>query len=219
MCNYETFQVQSCSKWSSFAGLYRILWYLATHPHRPIFYPRNKMESYEELRVDYDSPYFDCIELPNRLATVVDSGLTRDNVSRKSCHCTVGLLNGVAIQHKCKQQKATALHSTHSALVLTKIFTGQHHCISTANHASTVFKPIQLQQDKSILRFQLTSYMNKLKTDELNYERLELLLSQPCGLRYKAQPVTIALSSLQSYHWRTFLSTSRLWTLQIAGTL
>ena len=41
--------------------------------------------------------------------------------------------------------------------VLTKIFTDQHPCISTANHASTVFKPIQLPQDKSILRFQFTS--------------------------------------------------------------
>ena len=75
------------------------------------------MEGYKELRVDYNSPTFDSIELPIGLATVVDSEHTRDNESRKSCHCIVGLMNVVAIKHKCKQQKAIALNSTHSETI------------------------------------------------------------------------------------------------------
>jgi hypothetical protein len=119
-CGYATTRLSKYSHASNeapFARLHRILRYFATHPHRPIFYPCNKLEGYKELRVDYNSPNFDFIELPNGLAIVVDSEHTRDNESRKSCHCIVGLMNGVAIQHKCKQQKAIALRSTHSETI------------------------------------------------------------------------------------------------------
>eukprot|EP00956_Cyclotella_meneghiniana_P015837 scaffold24602_cov53-Cyclotella_meneghiniana.AAC.1 len=37
---------------AAFAGLYRILRYLATHPHRPIFYPRRPVTDVHELRFE-----------------------------------------------------------------------------------------------------------------------------------------------------------------------
>jgi hypothetical protein len=43
---------------AAFAGLYRALRYIATHPHRPIMYPSKDLSGYEELRVDFDSPNF-----------------------------------------------------------------------------------------------------------------------------------------------------------------
>eukprot|EP00956_Cyclotella_meneghiniana_P015483 scaffold23804_cov48-Cyclotella_meneghiniana.AAC.3 len=77
---------------AAFAGLYRILRYLATHPHRPILYPRRPLTDVHELRFDYDAPNFESITLPNGLLKIVDSDHARDNATRRSCHCVLALL-------------------------------------------------------------------------------------------------------------------------------
>jgi len=101
---------------ASFAGLYRMLRFMATHPHRPIFYPRLSLEEQQELRADFDYPKYESIILPNGLAEMVDADHARDNATRRSCHCIIALINAVAIHWKMQQQKCIALHSTDSEI-------------------------------------------------------------------------------------------------------
>lgn len=46
---------------AAFAGLYRQLRFLATHPHRPIIYPRGTIDGFHTYRVDFDPPKFEAI--------------------------------------------------------------------------------------------------------------------------------------------------------------
>jgi hypothetical protein len=82
---------------AAFAGLKRALRFLATHDHRPIFYPRRDITGFEELRVDFDHPNFKSIDLPLGLCTLADADHARDNVTRRSCDCAVSLLNGLGL--------------------------------------------------------------------------------------------------------------------------
>jgi hypothetical protein len=102
---------------AAFAGLYRALRYIATHPHRPIMYPSKDLSGYEELRVDFDSPNFKSMDLPNKPLQMADSDHARDTSTRRYIHNVVALINGVCVGQKTKQQRATALHSTHSEII------------------------------------------------------------------------------------------------------
>jgi hypothetical protein len=99
---------------AAFAGHYKILRYLATHPHRPIFFPRLPMTGSQEIRVDYDPPKIDSIELPNSLIECVDADHARDHATRRSVYCIILMINVVAIHWKMQQQKCIATHSTDS---------------------------------------------------------------------------------------------------------
>ena len=107
--------IQSPSE-AAFAGLYRLLRYLATHRHRPIFYKRKQMSGTHIIRVDFDTPKFKEIELPNGLLELVDADHARDNATRRSCHCVLALLNEIIVHWKMQQQKCVALHSTDSEI-------------------------------------------------------------------------------------------------------
>ena len=102
---------------AAFAGLYRILRFLATHRHRPVMYPRRPIDGCETLRVSFDHDNSRSIDVPLRPCTLADSDHARDLATRRSTQCTISLLNGVLIAHKCQRQKATALHSTHSEII------------------------------------------------------------------------------------------------------
>jgi hypothetical protein len=54
-----------------------------------------------------------------------DADRTRDNATRRSCENSISLLNGVLINQKMNQQRATALHLTHSKIVADKSGTKQ----------------------------------------------------------------------------------------------
>ena len=97
---------------ASFAGLYRAVRYLCTHLHRPIIYPRRKIDGYHTIRVNFDPPKFEEIQLPNGLIILVDSDHGRDLRTRRSCHNLIAFINGVAIDWKTAQQKIVSLHST-----------------------------------------------------------------------------------------------------------
>ena len=97
---------------SAFAGLYRAVRYLCTHIHRPIFYPRKRIEGYHTIRVDFDPPKFASIQLPNGLIIAVDADHGRDLHTRRSCHNFISFMNGVAIDWKTTQQKIVSLYST-----------------------------------------------------------------------------------------------------------
>jgi hypothetical protein len=99
---------------ASFAGLYRVLRYLATHLHRPIFYPRQPLTGTHEIRVEFDPPKSMSMELPNGLIELVDADHARDMATRRSCHCVIAMLNGVAVHWKMQQQKCIATMSTDS---------------------------------------------------------------------------------------------------------
>eukprot|EP00956_Cyclotella_meneghiniana_P008309 scaffold11091_cov47-Cyclotella_meneghiniana.AAC.1 len=102
---------------AAFAGLYRVLRFLATHPHRPVMYPRRKFQGYDELRVDFDAPKFKSTQIPRVPCTIADSDHARDTLRRKSHHCVVSLLNGVIVHNRVQQQRSIALHSTHSEIL------------------------------------------------------------------------------------------------------
>jgi hypothetical protein len=102
---------------ASFQGLYRVLRFLATHTHRPIFYPAGlSMDDYQELRVDFDPPNFESMDFPNAPCEVVDADHARDNATRRSHHCVLIFCSGVATNWKMQQQKCIALHSTDSEI-------------------------------------------------------------------------------------------------------
>jgi hypothetical protein len=48
---------------------------------------------------------------------MADSDHARDTSTRRSIHNVVALINGVCVGQKTKQQRATALHSTHSEII------------------------------------------------------------------------------------------------------
>ena len=119
---------------AAFAGLHRGLRYLATHPHRPIIYPRRTLDGYDTLRVDFDPPKHEVIELPNGLILLVDSDHARDMRTRRSCECSAILMNGVGVDWKMGQQTCVGLHSTDSEARGT--FTGMKRAIVIQDIAS-----------------------------------------------------------------------------------
>lgn len=102
---------------AAFAGLYRVLRFLATHVHRPVMYPRRSFDGFEEINVEFDDPHSRSISIPRTPCTIVDSDHARDTLRRKSHHCVVSLLNGVIVHNRVQQQRAVALHSTHSEII------------------------------------------------------------------------------------------------------
>ena len=101
---------------AAFAGLYRILRFLATHPHRPIIYPRGSIDGYHTYRIDFDPPKFEAMELPNGFIILVDSDHARDHATRRSCETALAFLSGVVVDWKMAQQKFVAIHSTDSEI-------------------------------------------------------------------------------------------------------
>eukprot|EP00956_Cyclotella_meneghiniana_P029504 scaffold71543_cov60-Cyclotella_meneghiniana.AAC.2 len=112
---------------AAFAGLYRVLRFLATHPHRPVMYPRRKFDGFDEIRADFDPPKFKSISIPRTPCTIADSDHARDTLRRKSHHCVVSLLNGVIVHNRVQQQRAIALHSTHSEIIGSLAATKETH--------------------------------------------------------------------------------------------
>ena len=97
---------------AAFAGLYRIIRFLATHPHRPTMLPRRIIDGYHTLRVDFDPPKFESIDLPNGLICIVDADHARDQVSRRSVESILLLFAGCVMDWKQHFQRIIALHST-----------------------------------------------------------------------------------------------------------
>ena len=63
-------------------------------------YPRKNIQGFHTLRVDFDPPKFEEIQLPNGLLLIVDSDHARDMRTRKSCHHLQALVHGVALDWK-----------------------------------------------------------------------------------------------------------------------
>ena len=99
---------------AAFAGLYRVIRFLATHPHRPIIYPRRLIDGYHTLRVNFDPPKFVAMDLPNSLVCMVDSDHARDHETRRSIESVLLLFGGCAFDWKQVQSRLVALHSTDS---------------------------------------------------------------------------------------------------------
>ena len=58
---------------SSVAGLYCVICYLCTHLHRPILYPHKRIEGFHTLRVDFDPPKFESLQLTHGFIIIVDA--------------------------------------------------------------------------------------------------------------------------------------------------
>jgi hypothetical protein len=101
----------------SFQALKRIARYIATHPHKPFFYPRNvSIDGTTMLRHEYDEGYYEETPVLNHLECFQDAGLARDLIDRRSMAAQFHFLFGVATDWKIGKQLATAAHSTDAEL-------------------------------------------------------------------------------------------------------
>ena len=79
-------------------------------------YPQRSIQGFHLLRVDFDSPKFEEVQLPNGLMLIMDSDHARDVPTRKSYHHLQALVHGVALDWKHEQQRCVALHCTDSKI-------------------------------------------------------------------------------------------------------
>jgi hypothetical protein len=101
----------------AFQGLKRIARYLATHPDKPFYYPKNvSLEGTNQLRHEYDHAEYDELTVLNALECFQDAGLARDLTDRRSMAACFHFLYGVAVSWKIGKQPAVAAHSTDAEL-------------------------------------------------------------------------------------------------------
>ena len=96
----------------AFEGLQRIIRYLASHPHLPLVYPRNKMTGDQEMKYEYDNGKCYKIRIPNCLHMFAGSDHARDLRTRKSMTCALALILGVLVHRKMEKQSCVAADST-----------------------------------------------------------------------------------------------------------
>jgi hypothetical protein len=99
---------------AAFIAVKQIYRYLATYPHMPIFYPRNKIHGTQEIRYDYDPGNFHRMIVSNNLSIWPDADHARDQRTRQSMTCVIALLLCVIVHWKMEQQKCIAAHTTDS---------------------------------------------------------------------------------------------------------
>jgi hypothetical protein len=101
----------------AFQGLKRVARYLATHPDKPFFYPRNvPLDGTTTLQHQYNHDQYDEQTVLNTLECFQDAGLARDLTDRRSISACFHFLYGVAVSWKIGKQPAVAAHSTDAEL-------------------------------------------------------------------------------------------------------
>ena len=63
-------------------------------------YPCRSIDGFHTLRVDFDPPEFEEIQLPNGLILIVNSNHARDMHTHRSYHHLQALVHGVALNWK-----------------------------------------------------------------------------------------------------------------------
>jgi hypothetical protein len=136
---------------ASFQGLHRICRYLATKPHRPLFYPSNPSSGTNVVVFSWSPSDVEKRSFSNELLCFNDAGDPQDLQDLRSVLCNIHTLGGTAIAWESKKSTSIPLHSTDSeirsnsrATKRTKIF---RHFLLSIGHP--VDRPITIYQDNA----------------------------------------------------------------------
>lgn len=97
---------------ASFAGLRRICRYLATLPHRPLFFPCLPLTDKHFVAFVWSSKDIESKAFPNDLTCFNDAGEPQDLTDLRAITCNIHTLGGVAISWEVKKTPSIPLHST-----------------------------------------------------------------------------------------------------------
>jgi hypothetical protein len=105
----------ACPNIVIFEALHLTLCYLYHHPHLPIMYSSQQMNtSGSSLQTFWSKGHAEYLsaDIGDGLSTFTDADHARDLRTRRSVSCHFIFLNRVLISWGCKKQPITALHST-----------------------------------------------------------------------------------------------------------
>lgn len=135
----------------AFEALKRIIRFLTTHPHRPIFYPCRPLTGEEIMSFQWSPQLTEYKRFPNDLVCFNDAGEPRDLADLRSVHCNIHTFGGVAIAWESKKTASIPLHSTDAevrsnsrAIKRTKIF---RHFLQSIGYL--INGPIAVYQDNA----------------------------------------------------------------------
>ena len=96
----------------AFKTIRRIMQFLHTHPHQPLFYPRRKLGTSETINYQWSPKESSSYTLPSLPVVFSDAAFANITPDRRSMEAHVFLLNGVAYAWSSNVQRATAKDST-----------------------------------------------------------------------------------------------------------
>ena len=109
-------QFASCPNKPAFEGIRRIARHLVTHPHTPIFYPRQKLKGYQTIQLEVQPGQVIRQLISNLPVGFADSDHARDKKTRKSITCVIFTINCVIVHWIMGKQSCVAAHSTESEI-------------------------------------------------------------------------------------------------------
>ena len=134
---------------AAFVGLRRICRYLATKPHRPLYYPANPTHGTNMITFAFGPNDTKTIEMSNDLTCFNDAGDTQDLMDQRSILCNTHILGGTCVAWETKKSPSIPLHSTDSEIrsnsranQRTKIL---RHFLTSVGHV--ISEPIPIYQD------------------------------------------------------------------------
>ena len=134
---------------AAFAGLRRICRYLATKPHRPLYYPANPTHGTNIIAFEFGPNEKETLKLSNGLTCFNDTGDAQDLMDQRSLLCNTHTLGGTCVAWETKKSSSIPLHSTdseirsnRSANQRTKIF---RHFLTSIGHI--IDAPVTIYQD------------------------------------------------------------------------
>ena len=136
---------------AAFAGLRRICRYLATHPHRPLFFPRHPLGKSSPVTFCWSPTDSEKQAFRHDLQCFNDAGDPQDLHDLRSILCNIHTLGGTAVAWESKKSSSIPLHSTDSeirsnsrATLRTKVF---RHFLLSIGHI--VDGPVPIFQDNA----------------------------------------------------------------------
>ena len=134
---------------AAFAGLRRICRYLATKPHRPLYYPANPTHGTNIIAFEFGPDAKEKMKMSNNLVCFNDAGDAHDLMDQRSMLCNMHTLGGTCVSWEAKKSSSIPLHSTDSEIrsnsranQRTKIL---RHFLTSVGHV--ISEPITIYQD------------------------------------------------------------------------
>ena len=135
---------------AAFAGLRRICRYIATKPHRPLYYPANPSERTNIISFEFGPDEKETITMSNNLTCFNDAGDAQDLMDQRSILCNTHTLGGTCVTWEAKKSSSIPLHSTDSELRSNSSRANQRtkvlrHFLTSIGHVIT--NPVVIYQD------------------------------------------------------------------------
>ena len=198
----------------AFAGIKRVLRYLAFKPHVPLYYPRHKLDSTNTVHLQFTPEKSSASTYPNYLTAHADSGMPHDLRDFRSTMCNIFTILGVSVAPQCKKTPTVPLHSTDAEL------RAAHHAIKRATAFRSLITsmginlphPVRLYQDNDAAKAIMsagkmpsrTKHMGQLITysqEKHNIGEIETYTEQTSSMLadFGTKPSTAPL--LQRFHY------------------